>query len=102
MRSFLENPHAGLHEFLIRQAHRLRPHAPEQHIELREPEREAVALVNERHVDGVTKRLREHGAEFEPAETGAEDENALFHMVTELTIVDSSRPAAIYQVNRLL
>ena len=36
-------------------------------------------VVNQRHFDAVAKRLREHGAEFEPAEAGAENEDAFFH-----------------------
>src|SRR5437667_3282332 len=57
----------------------LRPRMPEHHVELREAEIEGVALVNQRPFDGVAKRLREHGAEFEPAEAGAENEDACFH-----------------------
>ncbi len=52
---------------------------PEHHVELREAEIEGVALVDQRHFDVVAKRLREHGAEFEPAEAGAENEDAFFH-----------------------
>ena len=36
-------------------------------------------LVNQRHFDVLAQRLREHGAEFEPAEAGAENEDACFH-----------------------
>ena len=43
------------------------------------PMRANQLVVNQRHLDGVAKRLREHGAEFEPAEAGAENEDALFH-----------------------
>src|SRR5262249_23191083 len=39
------------------------------------------------HVHAVAERLREHGAEFEPAEAGAQNENALFHGI------------AVYQVS---
>ena len=57
---------------------------PEHHVELREAEIEGVVLVNQRHIDAVAERLREHGAEFEPAEAGAENEDALFHRIAKL------------------
>ena len=55
---FLEKTHAGFHEFLIRQSHRVGPRMPEHHVELREAEIEGVALVNQRHFDVVAKRLQ--------------------------------------------
>ena len=48
------------------------------------PNTKAVALVDQRHVDAVAERLGEHGAEFEPAEAGAENEDALFHGTAQL------------------
>jgi len=54
---------------------------------IRVAEREGVAFVKQRHVHAVAERLREHSAEFEPAEAGAQNENVLFHGI------------AVYQVS---
>lgn len=67
---------------------------PEHHVELREAEIEGVALVNQRHVDAVAERLREHGAEFESAEAGARNEDPPFHRIAIQMVIRSYRSTA--------
>jgi hypothetical protein len=90
----LEKPHAGLHESLIRESHRVKRRVPEHDVELRVAENKGVVLIDQRHVDAVAIRLGEHGAEFEPSEAGAENEDALFHGITELIVNCTCRSTA--------
>ena len=91
---FLEQTHAGLHEILIRQSHRVERRAPEHHVELRVAEGKGVAFVDQRHIDAIAERLRERGAEFEPTEAGSENEDVFFHRIVELIVICSYRSAA--------
>ena len=91
---FLEQTHAGLHEILIRQSHRVERRAPEHHVELRVAEGKGVAFVDQRHIDAIAERLREHGAEFEPTEASSENEDVFFHRIVELIVICSYRSAA--------
>ena len=78
----LQEPHAGLRDVAVGQPHRVGRRAPEHHVELREPEDERVALVDQRHLDLVAERLREHGAQLQPAEPRPENEYARAHRAT--------------------
>ena len=78
----LQEPHAGLGDVAVGQPHRLGRRAPEHHVELREAEDERVALVDQRHLDVVAERLREHRAQLQPAEARAENEDARVHRAT--------------------
>ena len=52
--------------------------APEQDVELREAEREAVVLVDQRDANLVCDRVGETARELQPAEPGTEDDD-VFH-----------------------
>jgi hypothetical protein len=50
--------------------------APEHHVELREPEDEALALVDQRHLDVVAQFLGQRRRQLEPAEPGTQHQYA--------------------------
>ena len=69
--------HAWLGEIGVGQADVLGRRMAEHHIELRVPEDERVARLDQRDAGVVAERVGEDRRELEPAETGAENENAL-------------------------
>ena len=83
----------GLGDVAIGQPHRVGRRAPEHHVELREPEHERVALVDQRHLELAAERLRQHGAQLQPAEPRAENEYARAHRAT-ISGLAGSCPAA--------
>ena len=68
---------ARLREPAVGDLHLGRVRMSEQDVELREPEREPVALVDQRHPDLVGNGLGEPSRELQSGETGAEDHNVL-------------------------
>ena len=73
----LQQADARLDVLAVRQAHRLGRRAAEHDVELRVAEDEAVALVDERHVDLVAERLGQHRAELEAAEARSQHQYAV-------------------------
>jgi hypothetical protein len=69
--------HAWLGEIGVRQAHVLGRGVAEHHVELRVPEDERVARLDERDAGVVAECVGQDRRELEPAESGAENENAL-------------------------
>ena len=74
-----QEAHAGLGDVAVREADRVGRRPPEHHVELRVPEDERVVLVDQRHVDVVAERLRQHGRELETAKARPEDEDPRRH-----------------------
>ena len=80
----LQEAHAGLEDLAVGEAHGLERCATEHHVELGVAEDEGVALVDQRDLDLLAERLREHGGELETAEARPQDNDATLH-AAELT-----------------
>ena len=68
---------ARLHEVPVLQLHGRRLGLAEEDVELREPERERVVLVDQRDANLVGDRVGEPARELQPAEPGSEDHDVL-------------------------
>ena len=75
----LQEAHPRLGELTVREADRIERRPPEHHVELGVAEDERVALVDQRHVDAVTERLRQDGRELEPPEPRSEHDDPSPH-----------------------
>jgi hypothetical protein len=67
---------AGLHQVGVAVQHTLGDRAAEHHVELREPEDEPLALVDQRDVDAVAELFGQRRRQFEPTEAGTEHQDA--------------------------
>ncbi len=72
----LQEPHPRLGVMAVRHAHRLRRLVTEHDIQLGKAEDEMVALVDQRHIDTVSKGLGQPGCQFQAAEAGAQHQDA--------------------------
>ena len=82
----LDEAHAGPRERAVRHRDGVQRLAPEHDVELREAEDERVALVDQRDVDLVAEGVRQRRGELEPAEAGAEDDDACAQEVPAMAL----------------
>ncbi len=75
----LQEAHSGLRDVPIGEADRVERGSPEHHVELRVPEHERVALVDQRDVGVVSERLRQRRGELETSEARPENDNPGAH-----------------------
>ena len=71
----LPNSTFGLAMSPITESDLVRAAPPEHHVELREPEDEGVALVDQRDLNVVPELVGQPGRQLEAAEPGPEDQN---------------------------
>ena len=75
----LQKAHSGLGEVAIWETSCFHRRPAKQHVELRVPEDERVALVDQRDCDAVAERLRKNGCELETSEPRTENQDAARH-----------------------
>jgi hypothetical protein len=76
---FLTEPDVRLREVAVVQPNGIGRLLAEHHVELREAEHERVGPIDQRDVDLIAELLRQPGRQFQPAETGSEDEHRCRH-----------------------
>jgi hypothetical protein len=81
----LDELHTGLDDVAVGVEHGIGLLAPEHHVELREPEHEALCLVDEDDLDVVAEPLRQRCRQLEPAEPGAEHQH-LHHALRSVAV----------------
>ena len=71
----LDELHTRLDDVRIRKPDGVGSRSPEHHVELREPEHERVALIDQNELDLVSELLRQPGRQLEAPEPGAEHDH---------------------------
>ena len=71
----LDEPHPGLHEIAVRMPHGRWQCPPEHDVQLREPEDEAITLIDEHDVNIAAEFLRQPCCQLKTAEPRSENHN---------------------------
>jgi hypothetical protein len=87
----LHEAHARLCDVAVGEPNRFRRRAAEHHVQLCVAEDERVALVDQRHVDVVAKRLGQAARELEAAEPRSEDDHTARHLSDRMRLRGSRR-----------
>ena len=76
---FLAISHAGFGDVPVRAAQLFSSTPTKQDLQLGEPKDERIVLIDEGDLDLIAQRVRQPGGQFQPTETGAEDQHLPYY-----------------------